>query len=402
VKLTVDVAKNLKLPPGKKDHFEWDSEIAGFGYRLRDGGKRVWIYQYAVAVGTGDQKKQKTRRMTIGTYPAMLAPQARERARELHAEVKLGRDPAQVLGDDRARAGETFEACLKQYLEVRRKDGSRPSTLVEIERHLVKNLAPLHGLHIAKIDRRAIAIELTRLTAIGPVQANRTRASLVKFLGWCAKEGFVDTNPAVHTNKNKERPRDRVLKDWELRKIWHALPEGDFGEIVTLLMLTGARADEIAELRWSEIDLDRGVIALPATRTKNRRAHIVPMSPSVHTILEGRIRQDGRDLIFGRGQRGFSGWSNCKRKLDEAVKLEPWIIHDLRRAAATGMGEIGVAPWIIEAVLNHVSGFRAGVSGVYNRSQLPAEKAAALARWDDHLMAVIDGRESNIATLRRG
>jgi integrase len=389
VKLTVDVAKSLKLPSGKKDHFEWDSEIAGFGFRLRDGGKRVWIFQYAVAVGIGEQKKPKTRRMTIGTYPAMGVPQARDRAKELHAEVKLGRDPAKVMDDDRARSGETFEACLQQYLEVRRKDGSRETTLVEIERHLTRNLKALHSLRIDKVDRRAIAVELTRLTEIGPVQANRTRASLVKFLGWCAKQGYIDTNPAIHTNKNKERSRDRVLKDWELRKIWHALPEGDFGDIVKLLALTGARADEIAELRWSEIDLDRRVIALPATRTKNRRAHIVPMSPTVHAILEGRIRQDGRDLIFGRGQRGFSGWSNRKEKLDDAVKLEPWIIHDLRRTASTGMNELGIAPWIVEAVLNHVSGHRGGIAGVYNRSQLPADKARALARWDEHLMAVV-------------
>jgi integrase len=160
------------------------------------------------------------------------------------------------------------------------------------------------------------------------------------------------------------------------------------------LALTGARANEIAQLRWSEIDFNRGVIALPAARTKNRRAHFIPISPTVRAILEARPRDDGRDLCFGRGQGGFSGWSNSKDRLDERLNIQPWVIHDLRRAVSTGMNEIGVSPWVVEAVLNHVSGSRAGVAGRYNFSLLAAEKAAAMARWDEHLMALVDGRKN--------
>jgi integrase len=342
------------------------------------------------------KSKHATKRITFGQYPAMSVAAAREQAEKYHAQVKLGGDPQQEKADSKARSDETFEACMKLYLERRRTEGKlRASSYGEIERHLVKNLAALHGLHIAKLDRRAIALELGRLTNGSPVQANRTRASLLKFLNWCAGEGFIDSNPATFTNKNPEQARDRVLSNSELRKIWGALPEGDFGDIIKLLALTGQRRDEIAQLRWDEIDLDHAIITLPPIRTKNGRQHMIPLAAKARGILTPRWerREPDRALVFGVGQCGFSGWVNCKKRLDDEIKLPHWVIHDLRRAVATGMAEIGVQPHIIEALLNHVSGTRAGTAGIYNRATYEAEKATALARWDQHLMAVIDGRE---------
>jgi integrase len=340
--------------------------------------------------------------MTLGKVGAIDFGKARAAAKELYARKALGQDPAGERKESQARAGETFEACVKLYLTRRRTEGKlRASTQSEIERHLARNLKALHALHIDKVDRRAIAVELARLAERGPVQANRTRASLVKFLNWCAGEGYIDANPAMFTNKNAEQPRDRVLNDDELRKLWHADPGGDFADIVKLLALTGARANEIGQLRWSEVDLDRDVIALPAARTKNRRAHLIPMSATVRAILEARPREDGRDPIFGRAPRGFNGWSRAKERLDKQLNIPPWVVHDLRRVVSTGMNEIGISPWVVEAVLNHVSGTRAGVAGRYNRSQLQADKAQALTRWDDHLMAVVEGRDSNVTPLHR-
>jgi integrase len=281
----------------------------------------------------------------------------------------------------------------------------RRSTYREIERHLVRNLKALHNLRIDKVDRRAIAIELARCTsASGPVQANRSRASLVKFLNWCAGEGFIDANPAAFTNKNPEKGRDRVLTDGELRKIWRALPDGDFGDIVKLLTLTGCRANEVARLCWSEIDFERGVIALPASRTKNHRAHFVPMGATVRAILEGRQQHDGRDFVFGRDRdqsSGFSGWSRCKIRLDDDVKIPSWVIHDIRRSVATGLGELGIQPHVVESCLNHQSGTKRGVAGVYNKSAYAAEVATALARWDQHLADVLANKKTNVSPLKR-
>jgi integrase len=394
MKITVKSTERLQLPPGKTDLIIFDDALPGFGLRLRAGGSRSWVFQY--------QAGNRQRRMVIGKASALSLDKAREIAAQLHAKVKLGGDPAADKAESRAKAGETFEHCMTLYLKRRRAEGKlRPSTYGEIERHLTRNLKVLHPIPIQKLDRRAIAVELARLTEEGAVQANRTRGSLVKFLNWCAGEGFIDTNPAAFTNKNAEHARDRVLKDNELRKIWHALPEGDYRDIVRLLALTGARANEIARLRWSEIDLVRGAIIIPATRSKNRRAHLIPMTATVRAIIEARPRQDERDLIFGHGQGGFAGWTKCKERLDAQLKIAPWVIHDLRRSVSTGMNEIGISPWVVEACLNHVSGFKAGVAGRYNHATLDGEKAAALARWDEHLMAVVEGRDTNIAPFKR-
>jgi integrase len=397
MKLTVRATEGLKLPSGKTDHFEFDDDIPGFGIRLR-GRKRFWVFQYAIVTD-----KKHTKRITFGRYPAMDAPAARKQAEQYHALVKQGRDPAGEKKEDRARAGETFEACMKLYLERRRGDPKlRPSSYGEIERHLTRNLKALHGLRIDKVDRRAIAIELTRLTTEnGPIQANRSRASLVKFLSWCAGEGFIDANPAMFTNKNPEQARDRVLSMSELKIIWLALPDGDYGDIVKLLMLTAQRAREISDLRQDEIDCDCNSITLPPARTKNRRWHTVYLAPAASVILKSRERITTREFVFGTGRRGFSGWSKSKDRLDQKVKLAPWIIHDLRRAAATHMGEIGILPHVVEACLNHVSGTKHGIAGRYNKAQYEVGKADAFARWAEHLMAAVEDRETNVTSIAR-
>jgi integrase len=399
MKLTVANIHSL-TPPARKDgkpgdKIFFDSELAGFGLRVRDGGSKTWLVQYAVA--------GKTRRLVLGPTSLLDPSKARTAAKDILAKVRLGQDPVAEKAEKRARTGETFEACLKIYLERRRNEGRlRASSYREIERHLIRNLKALHGLQINNVDRRDIAIELGRMTTEGgAIQANRTRASLVKFLSWCAGEGYIDANPAQFTNKNPEVARDRVLVDDELRKIWAVLPQSDFGDIVRLLMLTGARANEIARLAWSEIDLERGVIAIPGSRTKNRRTHFIPITATVRAILDARPHRDGRDLVFGRGQGGFSGWSNRKQELDKAVGLAPWVIHDIRRSVATGMADIGIVPFVIEAVLNHQSGAKAGVAGRYNRSGYEAEKASALVRWDEHLMGVVGVREVKITPMQR-
>ncbi len=397
MKLTAKETAALQLPLGKTDHIEWDDDLAGFGIRLREGGSRHWIFQYKIG--------SKHRRITFGKYPALDPKKARDQAADLHAKVRLGEDPAGTKHEARTRAEETFEACAQKYLAWQRKE-VRPSTYGENERHLLKNLAPLHRLRIDSIDKRTIAAQLTRFAAEGgPVQANRTRASLSKFLNWCLREGLVESNQAALTNVNKEKRKDRVLLDAELVQIWNALPANDYNAIVRLLILTGQRAKEIADLRWSEVDFDHDIITLPPRRTKNGRKHTIPMSPAVASILRNQMRQADRDHVFGRGQGGFSGWSKAKASLDQAIAAKgsmlPWIIHDLRRAVATGMAEIGIQPHIIEAVQNHISGHKAGVAGIYNRATYEAEKATALNRWAEHIEAISEKRDSNIASFKR-
>jgi integrase len=392
VKLTETAVAKLKLPPRKSETIVFDDGVAGLGLRLREGGSRTWVYQYKI----GTQQ----RRISLGKFPAMPPAMARKTAAKLQAEVRLGNDPAAVKAEKQGRAAETFGAVLKTYL-ARRRGQIRDSSLTEVERHLSRNLAPLHSLPLAKVDRRTIAAQLARLTnEAGPIQANRTRASLSKFLNWCLAEGLTETNATIGTNKNVEKSRDRVLSNTELAAIWNALPDNDYGAIVRLLILTAQRASEIADLRWSEINLERSVIVLPSSRTKNHRVHIVPLSPMARAILEARPQRDGRDFVFGIGEGGFSGWSKSKAQLDAALKIAPFVVHDIRRSAATGMSEIGIPPFHIEAVLNHVSA-TSSVAKIYNRNTFEAEKVTALNRWGEHVAAIVEGRESTITHLRR-
>jgi integrase len=395
MRLTVKTTDALQLAPGERDKIWFDDDIAGWGLRIRDGGKRVWVFQYAIG--------GRTRRLTFGTYPAMSVPNAREQAELLHAQTKLGRDPAQEKADAKARAGETFGDCLGSYLKQRRAQGKlRETTLSETERHLNVNLRALHDIGIDKLHRRAIAAELSRFAdERGPVQANRTRASVIKFLNWCTGQGYIESSPAQLINKNPERPRDRLLTMEELARVWRGLPAGDFGDILKLLTLLGQRRDEIAQLEWKEVDLDRSVISLPASKMKNRRPHVVHLGPTSKAILKARDRAE-RPHVFGTGQGGFSGWSQSKARLDAKLgAMESWVIHDLRRAAATHMNEIGVTPHVVEAVLGHVSGAKGGVAGVYNLAAYEPEKRDAMQRWDEHLMAAVEGRDTNVTPLSR-
>ena len=388
MRLNKAIITSLHLPRGKSEAIFFDGDIGGFGIRIRESGARSWIFQYDFA--------GKTKRVTIGKSSAVEPGKARLIASELHAKVRLGQDPAAVKAESQARTAEIFGAVLKPYLQWQRAR-VRPSTLKHIERHLVTNLKALHSLPITKVDRRAVAAQLARM-ADSPVQANRTRSSLTGFLNWALREGLVESNPATATNKYLERPRERILTNAELRALWLALPGGDFGDIVKILILTGQREREIGDLHWNEVSFDKGTIELSAQRTKNRRRHTVPMSGMVREIL--REREPGGDFVFGRtGRTGFSGWSRAKERLDQAITIPPWTIHDLRRTYATGAAEIGVQPHIIEAILNHVSGHKSGISGIYNRAIYEAEKTTALSRWAEHVAKVVEGSDSNVTPL---
>jgi integrase len=404
MKLTAKAIAGLQLPAGKSDHLAWDDEIPGLGVRLRAGGSRSWVFQYAIG--------SRHRRMSLGAATAESVKTVREQAAQIHAKVKLGHDPAGEKTEARQRAGDTFEVLSKQYL-VAKKSALRPRSYVQVELH-IKHARPLNSLPVANITRRDIATLIGALKVdSGPVSANRVRSTLSDFFGWLMSEGIdsIEQNPVLNTNKSEETARDRVLNDHELRTIWKHLGDDHYGDVVRLLMLTGQRADEIASLQWSEIS--DAAINLPGSRTKNKRAHIIPLSDAAASILEKqprRVNDDGssREFVFGIREKGFSGWSYCKEALDKRIAAElgeplpHWTVHDIRRSVATIMNDqLGVLPHVVEAILNHVSGHKGGVAGIYNRAQYMRERTEALQLWADHLRSIIDGNNNNVTPLRR-
>ncbi len=434
MKLTATSVRSLKLPAGKSEAIFFDDDVPGFGLRLRERGSRTWIFQYKLG--------SKQRRMTLGSANAITLDKARKGYRtgdkivqgveQLHARVKLGADPASDKADARAGAAKTFRAVATEYLDYQR-GRLRPRSYPDLERHLMKHAKTLHELQLANITRGDIAPVIAAVAKnSGAVTANRVRTSLSSFFTWAMEQGQTDTNPVIGTTRHKERSRERVLTPSELRLIWNALDDDHYGAILKLLALTGQRADEIAALSWSEIHDDK--IVLSEERTKNKRAHVIPLSqPALDIIAKQprRATETGapRDLIFGRyaGSGPFSGWSRSKEKLDAKITeadggpLPHWTPHDLRRTCATYVGGglpaheleklkgrdkemakgLGVQPHVIEAVLNHVSGHKAGVAGTYNRSTYEPEKRTALDLWAEHLTAIVENRASNVTPLRR-
>ena len=257
------------------------------------------------------------------------------------------------------------------------------------------------------------------------------RSTLSDFFSWAMSEGIdgIENNPVINTNKSEESPRDRVLNDHELRTIWKYAGDEHYGAIIKLLMLTGQRANEIASLRWTELtvttvpekritdtvklpQINISAIELPAERTKNKRSHMVLLSARADGILAAqprRVADDGklREFVFGIGQRGFSGWSRCKERLDERITkelgkpLDHWTPHDLRRTMSTLMHDrLGILPHVVEAILNHVSGSKGGGAGVYNKALYLRERSEALNLWADHLLSIVKDR-NNVTPLRR-
>lgn len=167
-------------------------------------------------------------------------------------------------------------------------------------------------------------------------------------------------------------------------QLWAALSTDPLADIIRLLLLTGQRRNEIGALQWSEVDLARKMIVLPPERTKNGRKHELPLSRQALAIIERQPRRNSSAFLFSN-MKGFRNWDAAKARLDQRLSIAAYTLHDLRRTAATGMAEIGVQPHIIEAVLNHVSGHKAGVAGIYNRAKYADEMRSTLQRWADHV-----------------
>jgi integrase len=399
MKLTLKSVATIRLPAGKTDHVEFDDDIAGFGLRIREGGARTWIYRYRVG------KKQRS--ITLGSATSVPLALARANAGALEAKVRLGQDPTLERETARAEAGNTVGALIDQYLDARASDW-RPNSLRQVHRHLLVNAKPLHGMPITSMSQRNVAVLLDTIAKnSGDVTANRLRASLETFVAWVIRQGIrlPEGNVVSHTGKRKETTRARVLSDAELKVVWDALDDTDHAAIVKLLLLTGQRAAEIGSLRWDEVKDDR--IELPGERTKNKRPHSVPLSDPARAILDRFRKGFGRVHVFGRDDAaGFRGWGVSKQRLDERIAkagapLAAWVVHDLRRTVATRMAELGVQPHIVEAVLNHVSGHKSGVAGIYNRATYDREKRAALNLWAEHVLAVVEERAPTVVPMKR-
>jgi integrase len=234
----------------------------------------------------------------------------------------------------------------------------------------------------------------------GDASESRARAMhsvLSKMFNWLTEKRRVKVSPlAALKRPSAPKPRDRVLTDGEIIALWKAAEElrKPFGQLIKLLLLTGCRLNEVAQMEASELSHDRATWTISGTRTKNHRTHVVPMAPLAQDMVaELERRSDCKFMLSTNQKTPVSGFSKLKRRLDSKLKgVQTWRLHDLRRTCATGMAEIGVAPHVVELCLNHVSGARAGVAGTYNRSVQMPERRAAMERWATHVAELVSGR----------
>jgi integrase len=372
-KLSPKLIEHLKSP-GPKRLDVWDTVLQCFGLRISPTGRKAW---FVIVRLDGRQK-----RITIGTYPAVSLAEARTEARKIIRDAQLG-----VFNDSNRCSALTLGGTVPLFIQLYAKPKNRGWK--ESER-LLEKFQPLFTKPLIDITRGDIVRILDEIVVSGtPYRANRALAALKKLMSWALDRGMIDVNPVAGLKPpHKEQARERVLSDAELGCVMAAATAEayPFGDATKLLILTGQRRGEVAEMRWSEVDLERMIWTIPSPRSKNGLAHAVPLSDAAVKVIRSLPRFLASDFLFTTtGQAPISGFGRAKDRLDAAVGTADWRTHDLRRTVATGMARIGVAPYVVEKVLNHKSGIISGVAAVYNRYGYETEKRSALDKWAKHV-----------------
>jgi len=367
--------------------------------RFRRGGGRSWIFQRKVDGADC--------RLTLGPYPDMSAKVARGLAQAKQAEIWQGKDPRAAKREAKAKqlAQIPLRTAIDNYLAAKQSK-LRPLSFSETRRYLMKDWKSLHDWPIEEIQIPQVATILDRLEKAGPVAAARSRSNLSALFGWAMGHGYVKHNPVIGTiNPDTGVPRDRVLSDRELATVWNNCQgDDDYSRIIRLLILTGARRTEVGAMTWQELNFEDRTWTIPGERTKNKKPHALPLSHAFWAIIETIERRPGREHLFGYSGRGYQNWTEPKSALDRHCQIPAWRHHDLRRTVATKLAEsppkgLGVKPHVVEALLNHISGHKAGVAGIYNRASYQPEVKTALAMWADYLHANIAGSERKIIPM---
>lgn len=367
--LTQRQVEGLKPQPNRYEVRDPGFPSGSLSLRIEPSGAKGWYLRYRNADG-------RQRRLSIGPYPIFTLSGARERAREIMAEVHSGRDPAQDRRD--RRAADTFGAVWARYMahvERNRKD-------VRNVRHIgEKDLLPtFRHRKLSSITRADILELLDGIVNRGAgVKANRVREGLGTFYSWCVGRGLVDHNPVRDVPRpSREQSRDRWYSVDEIRALWPAWEAEDplVSAGYKLRLWTGQRTSEILRMEWEDVDLVNGTLTIPKERSKNRRAHTVPLSKQAVALLESLPRTGA--AVFG----GLQDRQRAIGRIRERSGVADFRAHDLRRTCATHLGRAGVNRLVISRILNHTDG---SVTAIYDRADYMREMRAALQNWADSL-----------------
>jgi integrase len=350
-----------------------DAVVPGLYLIVQPTGAKSWAVRYRIG--------HRTRKLTLpGRYPVLSLAKAREAARTALGGVTDGQDPAAAK-----RAGTPADDTLAAYMALYREkhvSTVRPGTAANINRELERMQNAWPGRSLRSISKKDVVATIDKAMKRGPSAAVTTWKVAKAFFGWCEAREDDFASPARSIRKPaKERSRDRVLDDNELWLTWEAADTegGAAGALVKLLILSGARRNEMTELARDEIKADR--IELPGERNKNGLPHTIPITPMIRRVLDS-LPSTGKFLLNG-SDRPFGDHSGAKEKIAPAIRA--WTLHDLRRSFASGLQRLGVAPHIVELALNHRSGTFSGVAGIYQRHRYAEEVREAFELWSKHI-----------------
>jgi integrase len=398
--------------PQSGDYFLWDPELRGFGLKVTRGGRKVYVVQYRMG-GRGFP----TKRRTIGVEGSPWTPStARSEAGRLLHMVGLGHDPALVDREaEREQLHGRFEQLTEHFLEAYGKLSWAPGTYSNRKSDIQRWVIPVLGKKsLSSISRRDITAVMDRIPSGRPALPRNVFVLMRTIFNWALGRGDLDKSPMLGMKAPRAAPeRHHILADDELVVVAATAPKLGpvWGNMVHMLILTGQRLGEVANMEWSELDRAGRLWQIPRNRTKNSRDHVVPLNQAAVATLDALAGLvSGSDVATTWPRSGFvfshvpgkpvSGFSKVKARLDRMVaattepQVRPWRLHDLRRTVATNMQRLGVRFEVTEAILNHVSITQAGVASVYQRHDWLDEKRAALDAWGGKLLSIVESYEA--------
>ena len=341
-----------RLESDGRERFYWDTELPGFGLRIRASGRKYFIVQF--------RAKGRERRMTLGRHGTVTVDAARRRAIAHIAEARNGVDPAAER--DAARSRVTMGALAERFLEEHVANHCKASTARDYRRSIRLYVAPRFAKRdVADIERRDIAALHHDMRAT-PYQANRTLAVLSKMFNLAELWGLRPdgSNPCLHVKRYREEARERFLAQDEFARLGHVLDaiDEDGSETrsavtaIRLLMLTGCRLSEIQTLRWEHVDLEAGELHLPDTKTGSR---IVPLAPAAVRVLASLPRDSDNPWVIA-GKKAGSHLTDLQhpwRRIRALAGLDGVRIHDLRHSFASRAVALGESLPMIGKLLGH-------------------------------------------------
>ncbi|CDK99965.1 Putative prophage CPZ-55 integrase [Magnetospirillum gryphiswaldense MSR-1 v2] len=386
-----------------------DLSCPGLMIRVTPNGVKSWSIQYR-------PKGQAQRKATYGTYPEVSLKDARARAKALTAAAAVGRDlmaeEAAAAAAAIAKAAEdlarsrTVAATVEDYVAGYCRPNQRQwkQTEAMLRNHVVPKIGKKLLVELRRADVVELMDDLQHKKGLTD-QCDRVLTSLKHLLNWSVEREWIEVNVAQPIKKRfRSDSRDRVLSGDELKAIWTAA-EGltdPSRSLIKVMILTGQRRDEVREMEWSEVDLERAVWTLPMLRNKGKREHVVPLAPEVKAILEELPRLGNRWVFTAKGTVAYNGMKRLKEILDreaKAAEWEPWEFHDIRRTVETGLASLGIGQELRDRVMNHAT---SGVGAKhYNKHSYLEEKKAALQTWTRYVLKTVGvDREHNVVVLR--